>query len=258
MRPLNVFLAFLVSVGVSALPLTAQSVAHLADGKPDLNGIWEVRGKVDADLEAKVNGKNIVVDPPNGKIPWTPDALARKKANGLKHADDSVAKCRMPGVPRLAYIPYPFQIAQSANQPVIGFMSQYVHTMRNIYLIGEHLDGLENWLGDSRAHWEGDSLLVEVTNFNDSTWLDAAGSPHSNELKVVERFTRTGPDTLGYEATINDPKMLTKPFKIALTFARHTEKNFQLLESECYAMREGPTITVGDKPDPHAGKEGGK
>jgi hypothetical protein len=119
---------------------------------------------------------------------------------------------------------------------------------------GEHLDGLDNWLGDSRGHWEGDTLMVDVTNFNDETWFDGAGNFHSDALHVVERFTRTGPTTITYEATIEDPKTLTKPFKISVPLALHTEKNFQIMEYECYAAKEGPTFTVGDKPDPQHAK----
>jgi hypothetical protein len=228
---------------------------RLADGKPDLNGLWEVRLKVDANLETRMNGKGVIVDPPDGRIPYKPVELTKKKANEKNRAtDDPVSKCQMPGVPRLAYIPYPFQIVESANQPVIVFLSQYVHTVRNINIGGDHLDGLDLWLGDSRGHWDGDTLVIDVADFNDMTWFDAAGSHHSDALHVVERFTRIGPTTINYEATIEDPKVLTKPFKIAMPLLLHTEKNYQLLEHECYADKEGPTVTVGDKPDPqHAG-----
>jgi hypothetical protein len=233
----------------------AYTAPRLADGKPDLNGIWEVRAKVDADLEGKINGKNIIVDPADGKIPYKPEALAKKKENFQKRAtEDPLNKCHAPGVPRLAYIPYPFQIVESANQPVIAFLSQYVHTLRNINMQGEHLDGLELWFGDSRGRWEGETLVVDVAAFNSDTWFDAAGNHHSDALHVVERFTRTGPETITYEATIEDPKVLTKPFKISLPLMLHTEKNFQIMEYECYALKEGPTFTVGDKPDPQHAK----
>jgi hypothetical protein len=240
----------------SAAPAQTKSKAwnapRLADGHPDLNGIWEVRVKADANLEtARVNGKPVIVDPPDGRIPYKPAELAKKKQNETNRATaDPVVKCQMPGVPRLAWVPYPFQIAESAGQPVIVFLSQYVHTVRNINMGGEHLDGLDLWLGDSRGRWDGDTLVVDVADFNDMTWFDAAGSQHSDALHVVERFTRASPTTINYEATIEDPKVLTKPFRVALPLDRHTGKNAQLLESECYADKEGPTVTVGDKPDP--------
>lgn len=233
----------------------AYAPPRLSDGKPDLNGIWEVRGKVDADLEAKAGGKSVIVDPADGKIPYKPEALAKKKELSAQRATaDPVSKCWMPGVPRLIYSPYPFRIAQAADQPVIAFLSQYVHTIRNINMGGEHLDGLDLWLGDSRGHWEGDTLVVDVADFNDMTWLDGAGSHHSGMLHVVERFTRTGPETITYEATITDPVVLTKHFKTSMPLALHTEKNFQIMEYECYAVKEGPTFTVGDKKDPQHGR----
>src|SRR5207253_817033 len=103
---------------------SAYTPPRLADGKPDLNGIWEVRAKVDADLEGKVDGKNIIVDPADGKIPYKAEALAKKKDNYQKRATaDPVSKCKMPGVPRLTYVAYPFQIVESPNQPVIPILS---------------------------------------------------------------------------------------------------------------------------------------
>ncbi len=221
------------------------SAPKLADGKPDLNGIWQVQGKVDADLEGKIGGKNIIVDPPTGMIPYKPDALAQRTKN--RASGDPLNKCWMPGVPRLLYIPYPFQIVEAANQPVLPILSQYAHVVRNIQMQGEHLDGLDNWLGDSRGHWDGDTLVVDVTNFNDQTWFDAAGNYHSGDLHVVERFTRTAANTITYEATMTDPQVLTKAFKISLPLTLHAEKNFQIMEYECYANKEGPTFTVGDK-----------
>jgi hypothetical protein len=245
----------LIGVLILAAVASGQSAPRLADGKPDLNGIWEVRAKIDADLEARINGKSVIVEPADGRIPYKPEALARKQENNRTRATaDTQAKCYMPGVPRLFYIPYPFQIVQSANQPVIAVLSQYIHTVRNINMQGEHLDGLDLWLGDSRAHWEGDTLVVDVADFNDLTWFDAAGNYHSDALHVVERFTRTAADTITYEATIEDPKVLTRPFKIRLPLTRHTEKNFQILEYECFGDKEGPTVTVGDKPDPAHGR----
>jgi hypothetical protein len=230
------------------------SPPRMADGKPDLNGIWEARPKID-DLEGKVNGKNIITDPADGKIPYKPEALAKKKENFQKRATaDPMGKCWMPGIPRLTYVPYPFQIVESPGQPVIALLSQYVHTVRNIQMQGEHLDGLDNWLGDSRGHWDGDTLVVDVTNFNDQTWFDGAGNFHSGDLHVVERFTRTAANTITYTATIQDPKVLTKPFTISVPLTLHTEKNFQIMEYECYANKEGPTFTVGDKPDPQHGR----
>jgi hypothetical protein len=209
----------IVAIGLLAFSLKGQSyrVPRLADGKPDLNGIWEVRANIDGNLEGKIAGKNIIVEPADGKIPYKPEALAKRKENNQKRATaDPMTKCWMPGVPRLTYVPYPFQIVEAANQPVIALLSQYAHVVRNINMQGEHLDGLDLWLGDSRGHWDGDTLMVDVADFNDQTWFDASGDYHSDSLHVVERFTRTAPDTIIYDATIEDQRVLTKPFKISL------------------------------------------
>jgi hypothetical protein len=93
-------------------------------------------------------------------------------------------------------------------------------------------------MGDSRGHWEGDTLVVDVSNNNDQTWFDASGNFHSDALHIVERYTRTGPDTIGYEATLEDPKVFTRPWKINLTLYRRPEKNLQLMEYDCYAYEE--------------------
>jgi hypothetical protein len=169
-----------LAISVCALgqanPKSSYTPPRLADGKPDLNGIWEVRGKIDADLEGKIGGKNVIVDPANGKIPYKPEALAKKKElNAQRATMDPVTKCWMQGVPRIMYAPYPFRIAQAADQPVIAILSQYVHTVRNINMGGEHLDGLDLWLGDSRGHWEGDTLVVDVADFNDMTSSTSRG-----------------------------------------------------------------------------------
>jgi hypothetical protein len=239
------------------LPASAQSSKASAyepprapDGKPDLNGIWEVKAKIDPDLEAR---KGVIVDPPNGKIPYLPAALAKKKENAKNRAADPVAKCYMPGVPRLMYIPHPFQIVQIPG--FVAILSEYAHVVRNIH-IGDkpHLPDIEFWLGDSRGHWDGDTLVVDVADFNDQTWFDQAGDYHSDALHVVERYTRTGPETITYEATIEDPMVFSKPWKITFPLSLHTAKNAQILEYECFADKEGPTVTAGTKPDPDHAK----
>jgi hypothetical protein len=239
------------------LPILVQSKTkpytpeHLADGAPDLNGIWQAPKGIDKNLESKINGKNIIVDPADGKIPYLPSAQAHRLVNkDARSSADPVGKCYMPGVPRLMYSEYPFQIAQEPDQ--LAILSEFVRTVRHIYLKRqEHLRDIEFWMGDSIAHWDGDTLVVDTANLVDQTWLDALGDYHSDALHVVERFRRTGPDTISYEATIEDPKVFAKAWKISFPLMLHKEKNFQLMDYECYALREGPTVTVGDKPDPH-------
>jgi hypothetical protein len=144
----------------------------------------------------------------------------------------------MPGVPRLMYMGYPFQIFET--QKYVAIVSEYAHVYRMIYLDGTgHLDFPGLWNGDSRGHWEGDTLVTDVSNFNDLTWLDKAGNHHSDQLHVTERFTRTGPTTLLYEATISDPKTFTKDWKIAVPMTQKTGPTARLMEYECQDLAFG-------------------
>lgn len=248
--------ALAAALCLAVVPAAAQSKGYdpprLADGKPDFNGIWQAPGKNGVtDLEGKIRGKKIIVDPADGKIPYLPAALAKRAENNKNRATaDPLGKCYMPGTPRLMYINQPFQFVETSTG--IAILSQFAHVVRNIHMErADHLKDIDFWMGDSVGHWEGDTLVVDNADFNDKTWLDSVGNYHSDALHVVERFTRTGPDTLTYEATIEDPKVFSKPWKISVPLALHTEKFFQILEFECYASKEGPTVTEGTKPDPH-------
>ena len=213
------------------------------DNQPDLQGIWQAIGPANFNIEPHSattgipGGLGIVADPADGKIPYLPAALAKRQQNASNPVNDPVNRCFMPGVPRFVYMPYPFQIFQNAKEVLLT--SEYVHGVRTIFVDGgKHLDGVDFYNGDSRGHWEGDTLVVDVTNFNDETWFDRAGNYHSDALHVVERFTRVSPDVMNYEATIEDPKVFSKPWKVALPLYRHQEKNFRLLEYECQAYAE--------------------
>jgi hypothetical protein len=200
------------------------------DGHADLMGIWQAKATVGDDIEKSI------VDPSNKKIPYLPAAAAKAKANAANKAKlDPVGKCYMPGIPRLITMNYPFQIFQTAKYIVI--VSEYSHTNRIIYMDGSaHVDYLPFWLGDSRGHWDGDTLVVDALSFNDDTWFDKAGNYHSDQLHVVERFTRTGPDTLSYEATISDPKTFSKDWKISVPLALDKKPNARLMEYECQEL----------------------
>ena len=212
------------------------------DNQPDLQGIWQAIGPASLNIEPHTastgipGGLGIVSDPADGKIPYLPAALAKRQENARNPVNDPINRCFMPGVPRFVYMPYPFQIFQTAKQ--VTMTSEYVHGTRNIFLDGSHLDGVDFYNGDSRGRWEGDTLVVDVADFNNETWFDRAGNYHSDGLHVVERFTRVSPDIMNYEATIEDPKVFSKPWKISLPLYRHQEKNFRLLEYECRAYLE--------------------
>lgn len=219
MRLLLVCLSF----AAAAVSLCAQT------GAADLRGIWIAKNNADADLERA----HVIVDPPDGKIPYRPDALATRKQNYANRATaDPQIRCFQPGVPRAAYLATPFQIFQNAR--AVYMVYQDVHAYRIVYLDSSvHNNGLPYAMGDSRGHWEGNTLVADVTSFSDATWLDGAGNYHSDALHVVERYTRTGPATLLYEAAIEDPKMFTRPWKIRMSLRRETAPGAQIVEDEC-------------------------
>ena len=202
--------------------------------QPDLMGIWVPAKPVD-----NLEKGGYIKDPPNGKIPYLPDALAKRKENekNLKTAD-LVNKCFFPGTPRLMYMGYPFQIFE--NEKYVAITSEYSHVYRMIYLDGSpHLDFPGLWMGDARGHFEGNTLVSDVTNFNDQTLLDKSGNYHSDQLHVVERFTRTGPKSLLYEATISDPKTFSKDWKIVVPMTQKTGPTARLMEYECQDLAFG-------------------
>jgi hypothetical protein len=219
-----------VAFGVVASGASYTAPKAAWEGHADLSGIWQAKANAGDDVE------KLVVDPSNKKIPYLPDAVKQKAANAKNKAQgDDTQKCYMPGVPRLMYMNYPFQIFQTPKYIMI--VSEYAHVYRQIFMDGSaHLDGLQFWDGDSRGHWDGDSLVVDVTGFNDQTWFDKAGNYHSDELHVVERFTRTGPDTLTYEATVTDPKTFSKPWKISVPLSLDKKPNARLMEYECQEL----------------------
>src|SRR5215471_17476072 len=217
-------------VAAAMLPVAAQSYrAPRADGgHPDLNGIWQSLSEANYDIEAHNAKPAMAVRPgpygpvpaaavlalgavgsvppgvgvvDGGAIPYQPEALAKKKENQEKWLErDPEIKCYLPGVPRANYMPQPFQILQSPS--AIFFAYQYAGAVRNVYLKNPGPPPVDSWMGQSVARWEGDTLVIDVTGFNDSTWFDRAGNFHSDALHVVERYTRTSPDVISYEATI--------------------------------------------------------
>jgi hypothetical protein len=193
----------------------------------DLRGIWQAEGKAYRNLETA----GVIIDPPSGKIPYRAEARARVAENFSRRATaDPDARCFQPGVPRAAILPYPFQILQ--NDRAVYIIYQRMHSYRILYLDGKpHNEGLYYAMGDSRAHWEGATLVADVLSFSDQTWLDAAGHDHSEELHVVERYTRTSPETIVYEATVEDPKVFTMPWTVRLKLRR--QAGAELIEDEC-------------------------
>ena len=172
-----------------------------------------------------------------GEIPYRREALARRKQNQDDWLNlDPEIRCYLPGVPRASYMPYPFQILQSAT--ALTFVYEYAGAVRNIYLKDPGAPPADSWMGQSVGHWESDTLVIDVTGLNDQTWFDRAGNFHSDKLHVVERYTRTSPVVMSYEATIEDPIVFTRPWKISMPLYRRQEKNAQLLDFKCVEFVE--------------------
>ena len=227
-----------VFVCMAAIPGAAQvsKLPRTREGKPNLQGIWQALNTAAWDLQDHsarlgVPAGHGVVE--GNDIPYQPWALARRRENAANAATaDPDAKGYLPGVPRIMYMPYPFQVFQTPDYVAMTF--EYARGRRIIYTNStthvEHT--ISQWLGDSRARWEGDTLVVDAVEFTDETWLDHAGNFHSDALHLVERYTLTGPDHMNYEVTIEDPKVFTRPWKIRMRLCRRKETNLRLLEYE--------------------------
>ena len=244
---------------LAGLLLQAYTPSRTPDGQPDLQGIWQVRNTANWDVQDHAGSYRIpaglgVVE--GGEIPYQANALARRKENSAKRlTDDPVEKCYLAGVPRTMYLPFPFQILQTPEAVVI--VSEYVHTWRWIPTAAiPRYDGYESWMGDSRGRWEGNTLVVETIGFNGQTWFDHSGNYHSDALKTIERFTRTAPDTITYEVTIEDPKVFTRPWKMRMPFYLRTDLP-RVLEAECYLDAEdaGRPIRGGHPEDRGGARE---
>jgi hypothetical protein len=229
---------------VCTCPTTTKPPALISVPQPDsgdLQSIWQALNTAVWNIEdhspeqGSPAARGIVE---GGEIPYRPSALALRQENFRKRqTDDPESKCYMVGVPRITYMPYPFQIVQQGDQVTILY--EYVHTVRNIYLNSTHPKGpIQWWMGDSRGRWEGETLVADVIPFTDETWLDRSGNYHSTAVHVVERYSRTGPDHILYEATIEDPKVFTRPWKISFPLYRRMERNVQALEYKCVPWTE--------------------
>jgi hypothetical protein len=263
----RVLLAAAAAAVIHSAAIAANAPAkgpRLPDGRPDLNGIWQAMNSANFNLEphaasaamAMVPGQFVPVPAPQvvalgavgsvpfglgvvegGTIPYKPEALEKKKENQKNWlTSDPEIKCYLPGVPRATYMPYPFQIVQSKEH--VFFAYEYAGAVRNIYMKDPGPPPADSWMGQSTGRWEGDTLVIEATGFNDQTWFDRAGNWHSDKLKVTERYTQRGPDHLLYEATIEDPNVFTRPWKISMPLYRRVEPNAQLGQFKCVEFVE--------------------
>jgi hypothetical protein len=221
-----------------------------ADGKVNLSGVWQVLNTANWDIQEHAARAGLVIAlgaegaVPAGpgvvegdEIPYLPEAAAKKKANfDNRLTADPEIKCYLPGVPRATYMPYPFQIVQTPKYILMAY--EYAGATRTIYMDSVPPDPADSWMGHSAGHWEGDTLVVDVTGMNDQTWFDRAGNFHSDALHVVERYTPLSPDALMYEATIEDPKVFSRPWKMSMPLYRRLEKNARIMEFRCVEFVE--------------------
>lgn len=228
------------SVATQTAVSSTSVVPRTGDGKPDLSGVWQVLNTASYDIEdhnAEAGvpaGAGVVI---GGPIPYQPSALDRRKANfENRMTEDTDAKCFMPGVPRVTYMPYPFRIVQTPQR--VDILYEYIGIVRHIYTDGTpHPRGpIEWWMGDSRGHWEDNTLVVDVVHFNDQTRFDRAGNFHSEMLHVIERYTPIDRDHVNYEVTIEDPNVFTRPWKMQMPLYRRIEAHARVLEYYCYGF----------------------
>lgn len=221
-------------------------------GQPNINGIWQTMNSANWNLEAHsaealeefwalgslaaIPAGQSVIDG-DGKVPYKPEALAQRDENraGWPKSDPET-NCYLPGIPRATYMPFPFQIVQGGGD--ILFVYSYASANRLVNMGEPIVPPVDTWMGQSNGRWEGDTLVVETTGFNGSTWLDRAGNYHTNALKVTERFEPVSQNHLQYSATIEDPNVYTRAWTISMPLYRHIEPNAQILEFKCVPFVE--------------------
>lgn len=260
-------IVILIALGIVA---SAQAIANDYSaprgpgGKPDLNGVWQVLNRANYNVEphaasaslAMVDGDlGPVPAPPivalgsigsvpggagvlvESEIPYKKEGLAKREENKANYLErDPEIKCYLPGIPRANYMPYPFQIVQS--EKALMFSYEFAGAVRNIYLEDPGEAPIDSWMGQSYGYWEGDTLVIEVTGQNDQTWFDRAGNHHSEQLKVTERYTPTGPGTLQYDVKIEDPATFTAPWNMSMTLYKRVGKDAELQQFKCVEFVE--------------------
>ena len=231
------------AVLAAATPFTP---ARSWDGKtPDFRGIWQVKDTAYVNVEghAAANGvaaaKSIVVDPLDGRIPYTPEALATRNENYRSRATaDPSNRCYQAGVPRATYLATPLQILQSPGNFAIVYQEN--HAFRVFHpATRPHFDNTDWWMGDTRYRWDGDTLVADVAAQTGEAWLDQAGNFHSNDVHIVERYRMTSADTLEYEARIEDPVVYTRPWTLRTVLYRVKRPGARIIEDECLEDANG-------------------
>jgi len=232
--------------GMLLLSLAAQApdIPRAADGRPDLSGVWQSGG-------VSLYGDQGTAGPPTGprgapplqRAPLSYQPWAVEKQKSLTAVDDPTLRCLLPGVPRITGMPMPFEIVQTPKKVVILYESFHAFRIIPIDNSLKHPgDVTPTWMGDSVGRWDRDTLVVDVVGFNDKTWLSGIGSIHTEALHVVERFKLNSDLTISYEATVEDPKALTKPWVTAVTLGQPPDTRVE--EYECIENNQDPAHMV--------------
>ena len=233
-----------------ARPELVTTIERAANGKPKLDGIWQALVPANWDIRPHAArsgpldalGARGAVPPglgivDGGELPYQPWALEQQRENESRQLElDPEVKCFMPGVPRATYMPQPFQIFQTSDYVMIAY--QYANAVRTIYLEDPGPSPTSFWMGWSVGRWEGDTLVVEVTDQKAETWFDRAGNFHSEDMRVTERYTLLGPNHMLYEATIDDPAVFTRPWTMSFPLYRRVEAGAEMLEFKCIPFAE--------------------
>lgn len=242
----------------------ADAIPRMPDGKPDLNGVWQVLNTANYDLLAHPAKAALAMVPgPFGPVPApevvalgavgaVPAGLGVVEGNEIPYTDqarqqqldnqadwlarDPEIRCYLPGVPRATYLPFPFQIFHSDSAIFIAY--EFAGATRNLQLEDPGEAPVDSWMGQSYARWEEDTLVVEVTGQNDRTWFDRAGNHHSSALKVTERYTPTSYYIMEYEARIEDPEVFTRPWTIRMPLYRRVGADARLQQFKCVEFVE--------------------
>lgn len=224
----------------------------ISSDPPDLSGIWQTMNTASWNLEGHTASKMPVTNilgalggipagmsvVEGGEIPYLPEALEKRDQNRSDWTNlDPVAKCYIPGVPRSTYMPWPFQILQTDTEIFVAY--EFGSNSRNIFMDRPGTEApLPSWMGYSLGHWEGETLVVNVTKQVPDTWLDASGNYHGPNLVVEERYTLIDENHMQYEATIDDPDVFSRPWKIKIPLYRRMEDGARLLEYKCVEFGE--------------------
>ena len=243
-------LSAVASLPGQTTPATTYKAPRTADGKPSLNGIWQAMNTANWNIEAHQAAMGPIAElgaagsipagtgiVEGGEIPYKPEARAKQRDNAANYLKlDPEIRCYLPGVPRAIYQPFPFQIIQSPKH--IMFVHEFANAVRTVYMTDQVEAPFDSWMGWSNGKWDGDTLVIDTTGFNGKTWFDRAGNFASKSLHVVERISARSPETLNYEATIEDPETFTKPWKMSMPLYRRVEKDARIAEFRCVEFSE--------------------